>query len=146
MSENGAVTSSSRPVESADLAVARRPRRVALFGSTAVAVLVLDIISKVLVVAHLEGHPPVRLLGGALYLVAARNSGAAFSVGTGATIVLTVIAALIAVVIVRTASRLRSVAWAIALGLILGGALVKLVDRRFRAPGFGRGLVVVRNR
>ena len=48
----------------------------------------------------------------------------------------------VAAVIVRTARRLRSAAWATALGLVLGGALGNLVDRFFRAPGFGRGGVV----
>jgi signal peptidase II len=46
------------------------------------------------------------------------------------------------VVLVRVASRLRSTGWAVALGLILGGALGNLVDRLFRAPGVGRGHVV----
>jgi signal peptidase II len=43
---------------------------------------------------------------------------------------------------VRTAGRMRSVGWAIALGLVLGGALGNLADRIFRAPGVGRGHVV----
>ncbi len=40
------------------------------------------------------------------------------------------------------ASRLRSVPWAVALGLVLGGALGNLGDRLFRAPGFLVGHVV----
>ncbi len=32
--------------------------------------------------------------------------------------------------------------WAVALGLLLGGAVGNLVDRFFRAPGPGRGHVV----
>ncbi|HEX2806436.1 MAG TPA: signal peptidase II, partial [Kineosporiaceae bacterium] len=32
--------------------------------------------------------------------------------------------------------------WAVALGLLLGGALGNLLDRLLRAPGFGRGHVV----
>ena len=32
--------------------------------------------------------------------------------------------------------------WAVALGLILAGALGNLVDRVVRSPGFGRGAVV----
>jgi signal peptidase II len=119
-----------------------RPRRVGLFAVVAAAVLVLDTVSKVIVVAKLEDHPPVRLLGGAIYLVETRNSGAAFSVGTGATVALTLIALAVVVVIVRTARRMRSIGWAVALGLILGGALGNIVDRLFRAPGVGRGHVV----
>jgi signal peptidase II len=115
---------------------------VGLFAAVAVAVLVLDIVSKAIVVAKLQNHPPVRLLGGAIYLVETRNSGAAFSVGTGATIVLTVIALAVVVVILRTARRMRSIGWAVALGLILGGALGNIVDRLFRSPGVGRGHVV----
>ena len=119
-----------------------KPRRVGLFAAVAVAVLILDIVSKAIVVAKLQNHPPVRLLGGAIYLVETRNSGAAFSVGTGATIVLTVIALAVVVVILRTARRMRSIGWAVALGLILGGALGNIVDRLFRAPAVGRGHVV----
>ncbi len=45
-------------------------------------------------------------------------------------------------IIVRAASRLRSTGWAVALGLILGGAAGNLVDRLARAPGPLRGAVV----
>jgi len=69
-----------------------RPRRLALFGAVAVLALMADLVSKLLVVKYLpETHPQVRLLGGAIYLDQARNSGAAFSVGTGFTVVLTAV-------------------------------------------------------
>lgn len=118
-------------------------RRVALFAIAAVVALLLDVVSKLLVVAKLpEGHDPVRVLGGAIYLDQTRNSGAAFSLGTGFTVILTAVALAVVVVIVRTASRMRSTGWALALGLVLGGALGNLGDRLFRAPGVGRGHVV----
>lgn len=127
----------------------QRARRVVVFAVVAVLVLALDVVSKVLVVAklpeataHTAGHAPVRLLGGAIYLDQTRNSGAAFSLGTGFTIVLTLVAIAVVVVIVRTAGRMRSTAWAVALGLVLGGALGNLADRIFRAPGVFRGHVV----
>jgi hypothetical protein len=105
--------------------VAARARRVILFAVVAVVVLALDVVSKVLVVAHLpETHQPVRVLGGAIYLNQTRNSGAAFSLGTGFTIILTAVALAVVVVIVRTAGRMRSTGWALALGLVLGGAPV----------------------
>ncbi len=92
--------------------------------------------------ASQPGHEPVRVLGGVFYLNQARNSGAAFSLGTGFTIILTAVALAVVVVIVRAASRLTSAGWAVALGLVLGGALGNLGDRLFRAPSVGRGHVV----
>jgi signal peptidase II len=120
-----------------------RPRRLVLFLIVAALALVLDVVSKV-IVAELEDpmRPPVRLLGGVFYLDVTRNSGAAFSLGAGFTVILTLVAAGVVVVIGRTAARLRSVGWAVSLGLILGGALGNLGDRVFRAPGPGRGHVV----
>lgn len=117
--------------------------RLRVFAATALFAVLADLISKTLVVAHIKADDNgVRLLGGAIYLVQARNSGAAFSVGTGATILLTAISVVVAVVIVRAARRLTSTAWAICLGLVLGGALGNLIDRLFRAPSPGKGHVV----
>jgi signal peptidase II len=114
-----------------------------LFVLVALVALALDAVSKALVVANIEGdRTPVRTLGGAIYLDVTRNSGAAVSMGTGVTIGLTAIAIAVVLVIARTARRMRSVGWAIALGLILGGALGNIADRLFRAPGVGRGHVV----
>jgi signal peptidase II len=133
---------SDSPVETQERPRDRAPR-IVLFAIVAVVVLVLDVVTKVLVVANLpETHRPKRVLGGVIYLDQTRNSGAAFSLGTGFTIILTAIALAVVVVIVRTASRMRSTGWALALGLVLGGALGNLTDRIFRSPGVGRGHVV----
>jgi signal peptidase II len=117
-----------------------KPR--ALLVLLALLTVLLDAGSKALVVARLEGHPPVRLLGGLLSWQVSRNSGAAFSFAQGATVLFTLIAAAVVVVIVRTLPRLRSRAWAVTLGLLLGGATGNLLDRLLRAPGVGRGWVV----
>ena len=104
--------------------------------------LVLDVISKLIVVHTLSGHEPIRLLGGFLTLLLLRNSGAAFSIGTSMTIVFTAIAAAVIVYILRASRKLRSLPWAITLGLLLGGATGNLADRIFRSPGLFRGDVV----
>jgi signal peptidase II len=70
------------------------------------------------------------------------NPGAAFNLATGATWIFTVIASCVAVVILRVSRNLGSRGWAVALGLLLGGALGNLVDRLTRPPGFARGHVV----
>ncbi|MEO9110943.1 MAG: signal peptidase II [Jatrophihabitantaceae bacterium] len=119
-----------------------RGSRVRLFAVVALIALALDILTKVLIVSNTQGHQPKRILDGAIYLDVTRNSGAAFSLGTGFTVILTIIALAVVLVIIRTARRMRSLGWAICLGLILGGALGNLVDRIFRAPGIGRGHVV----
>jgi len=116
--------------------------KVRLLALIAVTVLVGDILTKIIGVARLEGEQPVRVLGGLVYLQLVRNPGAAFSLATGYTWVLTLVAAAVVVVIIRVSRRLRSTGWAVSLGLILGGALGNLTDRIFRAPGPLQGHVV----
>lgn len=102
----------------------------------------VDVVSKAVAVAALAHRPPVALVGGLLTLRLTRNPGAAFSIGVGATLVFSLVAVAVIVAILRTARRLRSAAWAAALGLVLGGALGNLTDRIVRSPGVLRGHVV----
>ncbi|SNS21088.1 signal peptidase II Aspartic peptidase. MEROPS family A08 [Actinomadura meyerae] len=110
--------------------------------AVALAALATDAVSKIIVVATLQDREPVRLLGGLLTLRETRNSGAAFSIGTGYTIVFTLIACGVVVAILRTARNLRSAPWAICLGLLLGGAIGNLADRLLREPAPLKGHVV----
>jgi signal peptidase II len=109
-----------------------RPLRIRVLIGVALTVLTLDVVSKLLVVARLSGRPPVRLLGGFLQLLESRSPGAAFSIGTSVTLVFSAIAI----------GVIRSIPWALTLGLLLGGATGNLADRIFRYPGLFRGYVV----
>jgi signal peptidase II len=120
----------------------KRPRRLGILLGVAVFVIAADVITKAIVVSRLAGKPPVHVIGTFLELVLTRNSGAAFSIGTSMTIVFTAIAAGVVLYILRAARNLRSLGWAIALGLLLGGATGNLLDRIFRAPGLFVGHVV----
>ena len=117
-------------------------RAIVVLGVTAALAVALDQWVKWLSTEHLTEGEPVRILGGLIYLSLLRNSGAAFSFGSGHTWVFPVITVIVIGWIVWMARKLRSVPWAVALGLVLGGALGNLSDRVFRAPGPFRGHVV----
>lgn len=120
-----------------------RPRRRALIAAVIAAfALAVDIVSKQLAVAWLTPSAPVRVIGEILTLRLVRNSGAAFGVGGGSTILFTLVALVVVIVLTRVTWRVRCVSWAVALGLLLGGAMGNLVDRFFRSPGPLRGEVV----
>ncbi|GAB3600173.1 signal peptidase II [Angustibacter peucedani] len=108
----------------------------------AVGVYALDQATKALAVARLDPDRVVPLLGDLLSLRLTRNPGAAFSFATGMTWVLTLVAVAVVVVVVRSARKIGSLPWALALGLLLGGAVGNLTDRLVREPGVGRGHVV----
>ncbi len=110
-----------------------------LIGSVVCAI---DAASKVLAVADLTSRHQVVLLGGLLTLRLYRNPGAAFSFGPSSTAIYALIAAGVLAGIIRVSGRLRSWPWAVALGLLLGGAAGNLVDRSFRSPGPLHGAVV----
>ncbi|UGY94996.1 signal peptidase II [Streptomyces gobiensis] len=120
----------------------RGKRRIAVLLGVATFAYALDLISKLIVVEKLEHRPPIEVIGTLLQFQAVRNPGAAFGMGEALTIVFTAIAAAVIVVIFRIARKLYSTPWAIALGLLLGGAFGNLTDRIFRSPGVFQGAVV----
>jgi signal peptidase II len=139
-------TGSAEPVTEASTAgEAEAPaprRRLRLLLAVAAVVLVLDIVTKVLAVKLLIPGQPVPIIGDTVTWTLVRNSGAAFSMATGYTWMLTLIATGVVVGIFWMGRRLVSPWWAIGLGMILGGATGNLVDRFFRSPGPLQGHVV----
>ena len=124
-----------------------RRRCLIVLGSVAVGAVVLDQLVKWWVVSTLRprlesGEGPIVLLGGLLKFTYVENTGAAFSIGVGYTWIFTIVAIIVAAVILRTSRRLGSVGWAVALGGLLGGLLGNLIDRLTRPPGPGLGYVV----
>jgi signal peptidase II len=106
-----------------------------------VGVVLLDQLTKAWVVASLADEP-ISIIGDTVEFRLSRNPGGAFSILTGFTPLLAVLAAIVAVVLVRVAQRAKDPVMVIALSLVLGGALGNLLDRLFRAPGFLRGEVI----
>ncbi|MCT2593393.1 signal peptidase II [Streptomyces sp. N2-109] len=129
--------------ERAEEPPSRGSRRIPLLLGIAAFAYVLDLITKLIVVAELEpDHTVIEVFGTVLQFEVVRNKGAAFGMGEALTILLTGIATVVIVVIARLARKLYSTPWAIALGMLLGGAFGNLTDRIFRSPGVFQGAVV----
>ncbi|MEV1176728.1 signal peptidase II [Nonomuraea sp. NPDC049784] len=105
-------------------------------------VLLADQISKFWALSALSGGEGITVIPQLIQLRLLLNSGAAFSIGEGATWVFTLTTAAAVAVILYVGRRLRSTAWTVVLGTLLGGAISHLLDRLFRAPGFAQGHVV----
>ena len=115
---------------------------VRVFAIVAALTLVIDQVTKAIAVAKLQGHDSIELIPSVLSLTFLRNPGAALSTGAGFTLVLSLVAIVVSVFVIRAASRLRDRGWAIGLGLLLGGAIGNLIDRLFREPSPLKGHVV----
>lgn len=113
-----------------------------LLAVVALGIYALDQISKYLVVSRLTEGDIVRVLGDVLQMHFVRNPGAAFSMAAGMTWIFSIIAAAVVVLIIWFAGRIRSLAWSVVFGLLLGGVLGNLTDRLLREPSFGLGHVI----
>ena len=95
------------------------------------AVVALDMWTKRLATAYLEGRPPVDILGEFVRLTYTRNSGVAFGLGAGVPFPyyifsMAAVAVILYLFACRRAGGLRR---QIALSLVLGGAVGNLIDR-----------------
>ena len=135
---------SLRPSDPATItsSTVRRKRYLLLFGCVATLGYAVDLASKELALEHLEAGTAVPVVDGVLSLYLTSNSGAAFSLGTSYTLVLTFIAIAAAVGTLWVARRLGSTGWALGLGFLLAGVLGNLTDRIFREPSVLRGHVI----
>lgn len=108
----------------------------------AVIVYAVDQGSKFLITSNFALNDPVPILGDLLHFRYVKNPGAAFSLGIGMTWIFSIVATGVVVFILVFARRIRSSAWALMFGMLLGGALGNLTDRLFREPSFGQGHVI----
>ncbi len=120
----------------------RRPLLMSLFAGFAVFAYVFDQLTKLLVTSTMVEGERIPVLPPLLHWYYFRNSGAAFSIGENVTWVFTIVMSVVSIAIFFQLRRLGSAWWALALGLLLGGALGNLTDRLFREPSFAMGHVV----
>ena len=103
---------------------------------------VFDQLTKLWVTGNMTEGERIPVLPPLLHWYYIRNSGAAFSIGENVTWVFTIIMTAVSIAILLQLRKLGSIWWALALGLLLGGALGNLTDRLFREPSFAMGHVV----
>ncbi|MEW2352409.1 signal peptidase II [Spirillospora sp. NPDC029432] len=120
----------------------RGPRLYRLMIMLAAVVLLIDQASKEWAISALTGREPATLVPGLIELRLLYNPGAAFSIGSDATWVFALATVVVVAGVLYVGRRSRSAAWSVVLAGLLGGAASHLIDRFFRAPGFGRGHVV----
>lgn len=102
----------------------------------------IDLGTKVWAVEVLSSRANVQIIGSFLQLTFVQNSGAAFGIGAGSTIIFTFFALAVLIFITRYALQITSKGWALVCGLVLGGILGNLTDRIFREPSFLQGHVI----
>jgi signal peptidase II len=116
-------------------------RRRWLFALTALITLALDQSTKILAEAFLTDGP-ISIIGELLRFRLAYNDAAAFSLGFGATWVLSIASISAVVALLIFGPRVKTMPWAFIAGLVLGGAAGNGIDRVFRAPAVFNGHVV----
>lgn len=105
--------------------------------------LIIDQVSKAAMLSWLDPAHPVPLLGNLVTLQLLRNSGAAFSMGEGLTVGLTIISILALVgVLAWFVPKVRHIGWTVGMGLLVAGIGGNLTDRLFREPGPFQGHVI----
>jgi signal peptidase II len=129
-----------------NVSLSRTRRPVVALGLMFVAVLVADQLTKTWAVRQLTETKSVKL-GFGVQLVHARNTGVAFSRGSGVAGIIVPILLVIGLISWTARNEFRQPGgphrWApLTYGLILGGAFANVVDRVFRNPGWGKGAVV----
>lgn len=132
----------SEAADTSEATGAPKPKRLRTLLIIAAVLFGLDLLTKTIMVANLTPGQPVYLIGDFVRFSLVRNPGAAFSMATGMTWLLTLVATAVVIGVIRIGSTLRSLWWAIGLGMVLGGALGNLIDRLFRSPGPLQGHVV----
>jgi signal peptidase II len=107
-----------------------RGRPLAVFALVAAAAIALDQASKALALVHLQ-QTALPLVGGLIQLTPTRNTGSAFGLATPPWVAagVSVIVSVVVLVYVTRGGVAQSWRRALALGLVVGGALGNLVDR-----------------
>ena len=102
----------------------------------------VDAVTKAVAASALAGRGVVNVFGGAFHLELYRNFAGPGNILTGHPVLVSLLSLIAVALIAVVAWSVRSTAYAVAIGLLLGGGVGNLLDRLLRAPGPLRGGVV----
>jgi signal peptidase II len=132
----------SEPVPSTQAPPGLHWRLVWLLLGLALATVIVDQVTKAIVVANMFEGEEIVVVPNFFLLIFVRNPGAAFGMVSGQTWIFSILAVGVTAVVIWTLRKIKSTPWAVVFGLLLGGTVGNLLDRLFREPGFGIGHVV----
>lgn len=103
------------------------------FLISAVCVLILDQVTKYIIIEKLPISSEIEVIRGFFYITHIKNTGAAFGLFQDSTRTLTIISfvAIVLIIILKIILKLNYAFYNVSLGFILGGALGNLIDRYF---------------
>lgn len=103
------------------------------FLISAVCVLILDQVTKYIIIERLPLNSSMEVIRGFFYITHVKNTGAAFGLFQDSIRVLTIISfvAIVLIIILKIMLKLNYAFYNVSLGFILGGALGNLIDRYF---------------
>ncbi len=116
--------------------LSRRSRNVLMnvyFSISAVCILILDQVTKYIIIEKLPINSSIEVISGFFYITHVKNSGAAFGLFQDSISTLTIISivAIVLIIILKIMLKLNYAFYNVSLGFILGGALGNLIDRYF---------------
>jgi len=116
--------------------ISRRIRNVLMnvyFLISAVCILILDQVTKYIIIEKLPLNSSIEVIRGFFYITHLKNTGAAFGLFQDSTRILTTISfvAIVLIIILKIILKLDYAFYNVSLGFILGGALGNLIDRYF---------------
>lgn len=103
------------------------------FFVSAVCILILDQVTKYIIIEKLPVNSSIEVIRGFFYITHVKNSGAAFGLFQDSIGTLTIISivAIVLIIILKIILKLNYAFYNVSLGFILGGALGNLIDRYF---------------
>ena len=135
----------ARTVKSSESVVSIRPVKAALYIGVLLLVVLVDQITKMLIVNHFELGESRPIIQDVLHFTYILNEGAAFGMLADhrwVFLVLSTVSILAIVIYLIVRSNKIGVLWGIALGMIAGGGVGNMIDRVWNGEVLGSGAVI----